>query len=217
MSSNEKTGCLKGLLRMIGFGKNGKAANLEEEQVLPYLVRDDFFSPAEGSFFRVLKEVVKEDFTICPKVSLREIFFVSKPNENMAYYNRIDRKHIDYLLCDPKTLKPALGIELDDASHKRADRVERDTFVNRVFADAGLKLLHVPAKTAYSTKELHQLIYEGQSFERSVDKPAPAGSIQAPVCPKCGIEMVLRTASKGANVGKQFYGCPNYPRCREVS
>jgi len=33
-------------------------------------------------------------------------------------------------------------------------------------------------------------------------------------CPKCGSELVLRTAKKGANAGNQFYGCSNYPKCR---
>lgn len=36
------------------------------------------------------------------------------------------------------------------------------------------------------------------------------------VCPKCGAPMILRTASKGANQGKQFYGCSNFPKCRKI-
>jgi len=32
-------------------------------------------------------------------------------------------------------------------------------------------------------------------------------------CPKCGGELLLRTASKGANVGNQFYGCSRFPKC----
>jgi ssDNA-binding Zn-finger/Zn-ribbon topoisomerase 1 len=28
--------------------------------------------------------------------------------------------------------------------------------------------------------------------------------------------MLLRTAKKGNTPGQQFYGCPNYPRCRAV-
>ena len=32
-------------------------------------------------------------------------------------------------------------------------------------------------------------------------------------CPKCEREMVLRTAKRGAKVGKQFWSCSNYPRC----
>ena len=32
-------------------------------------------------------------------------------------------------------------------------------------------------------------------------------------CPKCERVMVLRTARRGARAGKQFWGCPTYPRC----
>lgn len=34
------------------------------------------------------------------------------------------------------------------------------------------------------------------------------------ICPKCGGVFILRTATKGANAGKQFYGCSNFPKCR---
>lgn len=33
-------------------------------------------------------------------------------------------------------------------------------------------------------------------------------------CPKCGSEMILRTAKQGVNAGQQFYGCSRYPKCR---
>lgn len=46
-------------------------------------------------------------------------------------------------------------------------------------------------------------------------KPAP--QIQtAPVCPKCGNGMVKRAAKQGANAGKLFWGCANYPQCRGI-
>jgi restriction system protein len=35
-------------------------------------------------------------------------------------------------------------------------------------------------------------------------------------CPKCGAELVLQTARKGANAGKQFYGCSGFPACRYI-
>lgn len=37
-----------------------------------------------------------------------------------------------------------------------------------------------------------------------------------PSCPKCGNEMILRTAKKGKNQGKQFWGCSQFPRCRGI-
>ncbi len=37
-----------------------------------------------------------------------------------------------------------------------------------------------------------------------------------PPCPKCGGKMVLRTAKKGKNAGKEFWGCATFPTCRGV-
>lgn len=34
-------------------------------------------------------------------------------------------------------------------------------------------------------------------------------------CPKCGAQMVLRTSSKGASAGRKFWGCSQFPRCRQ--
>lgn len=34
------------------------------------------------------------------------------------------------------------------------------------------------------------------------------------VCPKCGSNLVERTAKKGPKAGSKFLGCENYPKCR---
>lgn len=34
------------------------------------------------------------------------------------------------------------------------------------------------------------------------------------ICPRCGAEIVLRTAKKGEHAGEQFYGCSGFPKCR---
>ncbi len=34
------------------------------------------------------------------------------------------------------------------------------------------------------------------------------------LCPKCGGELVERTAKKGKNAGQKFFGCSNFPKCR---
>ena len=49
---------------------------------------------------------------------------------------------------------------------------------------------------------------------RESREPPRAG--QVPVCPGCASEMVLRKATKGANAGSRFWGCPSYPRCKGV-
>ncbi len=236
MSKKSNPGCLAAIMRL--FGLQPKTSPVEATQPsanpeldpYPYRRRDDFLSPAEQSFYQVLKSMMGEYLTICPKVGLANIFFVSRPNENAGAYNRIDRKHVDFLMCDPKTMQPQFAIELDDRSHQRPDREERDDFVNGVFEAADLPLIHVPARNAYNTAELgvlfRQTLQKGTSITETHNSspvveeitPAPPGKTPdtIPVCPKCGVRMVLRTARQGTQAGKQFYGCPNYPKCREV-
>lgn len=36
------------------------------------------------------------------------------------------------------------------------------------------------------------------------------------VCPRCQQKLVLRTAKKGENAGKEFWGCSSFPKCRYV-
>lgn len=43
---------------------------------------------------------------------------------------------------------------------------------------------------------------------------APAAS--ALQCPKCGADMVRRTAKRGNTAGQQFWGCTAYPKCRGI-
>ena len=36
------------------------------------------------------------------------------------------------------------------------------------------------------------------------------------ICPRCGRELILRTAKKGDNAEQQFYGCSAFPKCRYI-
>lgn len=51
-------------------------------------------------------------------------------------------------------------------------------------------------------------------------QPDPSDSqgekLEKLICPRCGGELVLRVAKKGANAGNQFYGCSNFPKCRYI-
>lgn len=213
MTKPEPQGCLLAILQIFGISTGSKPV----EDELPYRLRDDFLSPAELSFCKVLQKALGDRATISPKVNLADIFFVARPNENQGYRNKIDRKHVDFLICDPTSMKPLCGIELDDSSHARQDRRTRDEFVDRVFDVAGLPLIRIPARKGYSPQELLQLVEPhltsvrkaGETTEENVPTAVPS-------CPKCSVPMVERKATKGRNAGQSFYGCPNYPRCRQV-
>jgi Zn-finger domain associated with topoisomerase type I len=216
---NENPGCLGFILQFFGL----MLKNINHED-LPYGLRDDFLSKAELSFYKVLFSAIDERAVICPKVSLSEIFFIKRPNENMAYRNKIDRKHVDFVLCSNDIMRPIAGIELDDTSHQRQDRVERDIFVDEVFKTVCLPLIRIPNKNSYTIAEIKdklEFLFTDAESVASVDAIKSDEIVDntkrdAPICPKCGVPMVLRVAKRGENVGEKFYGCPNYPKCRET-
>lgn len=35
-------------------------------------------------------------------------------------------------------------------------------------------------------------------------------------CPRCGADLVIRTAKKGSNAGGKFWGCSSFPKCRYI-
>ena len=45
---------------------------------------------------------------------------------------------------------------------------------------------------------------------------APQSAAQAPLCLTCGVPMQRRLARQGLHVGKPFWGCQNYPSCRQI-
>lgn len=155
--SQERQGCLASILRLFGIrlAAGNDLAGAVARDELPYRLRDDFLSAAEFSFFKVLAGAVASRAVVCPKVNLADLFYVTRPNENQAFRNKIDRKHVDFVLCDPKTMRPICGVELDDSSHGRRDRQERD---NQVFEVAGLPLVRVPAQAAYHPAGLRDLV-----------------------------------------------------------
>jgi hypothetical protein len=230
MNNDDKPGCLVAILQALGL-----APKTAEPEVLPYRIRDDFLSPAERSFYHMLHAAVGDWAVICPKVSLGDLFFAKSGDHkaNTSYRNRIARKHVDFLLCDSQDMEPLLGIELDDASHSRAARQQRDSFVDQVFAAAELPLLRQPVQSTYDVHDLDSVLQSlaGKARQQATQVssgpttqtlqgtlsslPAPVVAEEPPSCPKCGQPMVLRTAQRdGPHKGRQFWGCVDYPRCR---
>lgn len=72
-------------------------------------------------------------------------------------------------------------------------------------ADESVKIAHVDN------------IAQKHFTNKSVPSIGPIPSIPTErICPRCGSKMILRTASKGANAGKQFWGCERFPKCRYI-
>jgi restriction system protein len=65
------------------------------------------------------------------------------------------------------------------------------------------------------SNELLHLIRNVQTSGKMIAPPAKAEPDHlAPDCPRCGSAMVVREAKQGAYAGQNFWGCPNFPKCR---
>jgi len=49
-----------------------------------------------------------------------------------------------------------------------------------------------------------------------LDKVARVKGHNIPTCPNCNVKMIKRVSQKGKNQGNEFWGCQNYPRCKNV-
>jgi hypothetical protein len=184
----------------------------DKPEILPYRLRQEFLSPAEMAFYRVLTEMVKDHLYICPKVALLDLFFVTRPNENVNYANKLQRKNVDFLLLRKDNLRPTLGIELDYP--KQADHGPADNFLDSLFAAAGLPLVHVVVQQTYDIHALASRFRDARAQFNQVT--IPRHTDYSPICPRCGITMVLRFDKNGPVNGQKYYGCLNYPTCQET-
>ena len=188
----------------------------DQDERLPYRLREQFLTIPELALLRVLQKMVGKHYVICPKVALNEIFYIARPNENVHFFSKFFRKHVDFLLCEPETLQPAFGIELVKPVVRNETR-EADQFMTELFLSARLPLVHIQSGEHYSEKELSEL------FELAVIKVKETGPLRAtakrdsiPMCPICGKMMVLRIHRDGLEDGQKYYGCVDSPKCNGV-
>lgn len=68
-------------------------------------------------------------------------------------------------------------------------------------------------------QRLHAMVMQAKQSLAAQPNSVPSNSSSAklpiePACPICKSKMIKRTATKGQNAGKQFWGCSRFPACR---
>lgn len=144
--------------RKLGAGGEHAAAG----ERFDYQRRDWLLTKAERSFLAALDAAVSgghglEGVRVMCKVRLADLVYLPKGLEARSrtrQQNRVNQKHVDFVLVSEKELRPLVVIELDDSTHQREDRVARGGFVDRALGAAGLPLVRVAAARGYSPREL---------------------------------------------------------------
>lgn len=126
------------------------------DENLPYLKKTYLLTRAEKEFFDILSKIVGTHYLLFAKVRMADLFLLPSM-DNRSYYHyfgKIKSKHIDFLLCDNKSVEPVLAIELDDSSHSREDRILRDEFVDKLFKTSNFPILHIRVAANYNEADL---------------------------------------------------------------
>lgn len=136
------------LISFIGFVILAIKAILKpEEQKKPEYTAKPILTNYEYTNYLGLKQfATAHSLSIHTKVRLADLI---EPNREITgnwktRFYKISSKHVDFVFCD-KEMKVQLIVELDDRSHLRPDRKERDKFVDAALTGAGYKIIHIHA------------------------------------------------------------------------
>ena len=153
-------GCFVGLVLLIAiFAK--KYSPAVEKKVYNYKRKQFFLSRSEHEFYKVMLTAIGDEYFVFAQVHLPTILEHKIPGQNWrGAFRHIDEKSVDFVLCNKTYLSPVLAIELDDKSHSRSDRQERDREVERILSGSGLPLLRIENRSSFNAEELTLKIRE---------------------------------------------------------
>lgn len=146
--------------------ESNKEANLEEKINYKqyYQPKKYVITKNELNFYNVLMQIAKElDLVVFSQVSLYNILETKQDLDyktKTIYFNKIAAKSIDFVLVDKNNCRIKLCIELDDITHKKEKRIERDKFINQLFKQLEINLLRYPVYQIYYKDTLKRKIQE---------------------------------------------------------
>lgn len=126
-----------------------------------YRKKDFLITRPEHEFFDILVEVVGDKYHVFTQVHLPTIMEHKVVGQNWkGAFSHINGKSVDFVICDKSYIKPLLAIELDDKSHERQDRIERDSEVERMLQEAGMPLIRFANHGAFDKEEIKKQVLE---------------------------------------------------------
>lgn len=125
---------------------------------LPYRRRGPLLTQGEAAFYRVLLLAIGRRYHVAFKARLADLVTCSEKAWESGFGHMIARHHVDFALCDYRTMDVVAVIELDDRSHARKCRRRRDRFLGEVLEAAGIPLVRIRAASRYGAGEVAESI-----------------------------------------------------------
>jgi hypothetical protein len=161
---------LTAALLVIALAIIGRFLRPKRPAASPYTLHVSVFSPAEAEFLRVLDRAVGQRYRIFGKIRVADVIALRKDLDPRSYrvaFSRIGAKHFDFVLCSRWDFSVVGVIELNDSSHLRQKRAQRDVFLIDVCNAIGLPILIVRARRRYSAFKLRAVIARAFTHDAS--------------------------------------------------
>lgn len=155
-----------GIIVLIGivsaFSKTNHTSKTKHTQsTYSYSAKQAIMTTAEITFYNRLQTVAGNRYYIFPQIHLTAL--AKNETQGKYYklgYQRLNRRSVDYVLCDKGTLKPVYAVELDDITHDSPKRQARDTIVETILKEIGLPLVRFRNTASMSDDDIAQKFYE---------------------------------------------------------
>jgi hypothetical protein len=160
---------------IVAFAATKAKSGIESaEEFWPFYAKKPLSQPEQVLYFR-LKSVLPEHIVLA-QVQLSRILGVRKGHNFRAWYNRINRMSVDFLVCKQDSTIAA-AIELDDSSHNRYDRQIADAKKDKALTSVSVRIIRRQAKKLPNETEIKQTLLPQEAspntaFDTNVPKSA---------------------------------------------
>lgn len=134
------------------YPKQGTTSNFRNI----YSKKEYLLTNNEFKFYKLLKIVTdKYNLNLFSQVALYEIV----NSVNIKDFNKIKSKTINFVITDVNG-KILFCLELDDPTHLKAKRQERDNFIETLFKELNINLMRIPVQSYYNMQNIERKIKE---------------------------------------------------------
>ena len=151
------------IFKGIGKIKQAEDSNENNSQIKKsqyrYYAKSYIMTSRENECFKILNEIFSSKWFVVPQVHLSALldYRVKGQNWNAAFRN-INGKSVDFVLIGKESYKVICAIELDDSTHSKPDRMERDVEIERMFKEARIPLARISKFESMTKPEIAKVV-----------------------------------------------------------
>jgi Protein of unknown function (DUF2726) len=158
------------VVAVLVWGKTKTRGAGSNDAPWPFYAKNPLSSPELVLYFRLRKALPQH--IVLAQVGLSRILGVKKGNNFGEWFNRINRMSADFVVCLKDSTIVAV-VELDDASHEKAERQAADAKKDKALTSAGIRILRWHVKSIPDEGAIKASFTDAQQGAQT-DPPASA-------------------------------------------